>query len=194
VPPTRQVGPARGLIELRRHFGKAMALQAGFQLARGDVIITMDGDLQDDAKEIPRFLEALEGGVDLVSGWKQNRQDSWGKRWSSKIFNIATSFCTGIPLRDFNCGFKAYRRAVINSLDLYGEMHRYIPVLAHAKGFRVGEISVNHHPRQYGKSKYHLERFFRGAFDLLTILFLRTFQRRPPHHLAWSVCFFSWSA
>jgi glycosyltransferase involved in cell wall biosynthesis len=168
-------------VELRRHFGKSTALQAGFQVARGQMIITMDGDLQDDAKEIPHFLQALDNGADLVSGWKKNRQDPWSKRWASKVFNFFTSLCTGIALRDFNCGFKAYRREVIESLDLYGEMHRYIPVLAHAKGFRVGEISVNHQPRKYGKSKYKFERFLRGAFDLLTILFLRAFQRRPLH-------------
>jgi glycosyltransferase involved in cell wall biosynthesis len=168
-------------VELRRHFGKAAALQAGFQVAKGKGIITMDGDLQDDAKEIPGFLEALDSGLDLVSGWKQNRQDPWSKRWASKVFNFVTAYCTGIPLRDFNCGFKAYRREVIANLDLYGEMHRYIPVLAHAKGFRVGEIPVNHHPRRHGKSKYSVERFLRGAFDLFTILFLRNFQRRPLH-------------
>jgi glycosyltransferase involved in cell wall biosynthesis len=169
------------LVELRRHFGKATALQTGFQVARGEVIITMDGDLQDDVKEIPHFLEALEDGLDLVSGWKKNRQDPLSKRLPSRVFNFVTSFMTGIPLRDFNCGFKAYRREVIKSLDLYGELYRYIPVLAHAKGFRVGEIPVDHHPRRYGKSKYSFERFIRGAFDLLTILFLRSFQRRPLH-------------
>jgi glycosyltransferase involved in cell wall biosynthesis len=169
------------LVELRRHFGKSTALQAGFQVARGDVIITMDGDLQDDVKEIPHFLEALEGGFDLVSGWKQKRQDPLSKRLPSRLFNFVTSILTGLPLRDFNCGFKAYRREVIDCLDLYGELHRYIPVLAHAKGFRVGEIPVHHHPRRHGKSKYSFERFLRGAFDLLTVLFLRSFQRRPLH-------------
>jgi glycosyltransferase involved in cell wall biosynthesis len=169
------------LIELRGHFGKSTALQAGFQTANGDVIITMDGDLQDDVKEIPRFLEALDSGFDLVSGWKQKRQDPLSKRLPSRLFNFVTSFLTGIPLRDFNCGFKAYRREVIDCLDLYGELHRYIPVLAHAKGFRIGEIPVYHHPRRHGKSKYSFERFLRGAFDLLTILFLCSFQRRPLH-------------
>lgn len=168
-------------IELRRHFGKATALQAGFQVATGAVIITMDGDLQDDVKEIPRFLEALESGYDLVSGWKQKRHDPLSKTVPSKLFNLVTSFVTGIPLRDFNCGFKAYHREVIDRLDLYGELHRYIPVLAHAKGFRIGEIPVYHHPRRHGKSKYSFERFLRGAFDLLTILFLRSFRRRPLH-------------
>jgi len=169
------------LVELRRHFGKATALQVGFQVAQGDVIITMDGDLQDDPVEIPRFLEALEDGVDLVSGWKKRRRDPLGKTLPSKLFNWVTSMLTGIKLRDFNCGFKAYRREVVETLDLYGELHRYIPVLAHANGFRIGEIPVNHHPRQNGKSKYSFERFARGAFDLLTVLFLGSFKRRPLH-------------
>ena len=169
------------LVELRRRFGKATALQVGFQVAKGDIIITMDGDLQDDPIEIPRFLEALDGGVDLVSGWKKTRQDPLTKKLPSKLFNFVTSTLTGIKLRDFNCGFKAYRREVVESLDLYGELHRYIPVLAHANGFRIGEISVNHRPRCHGKSKYSFERFVRGAFDLLTVLFLGSFKRRPLH-------------
>jgi glycosyltransferase involved in cell wall biosynthesis len=169
------------LIELRRNFGKATALQAGFQAANGAIIITMDADLQDDPIEIPRFLQVLEEGVDLVSGWKKNRQDPLTKTLPSKLFNWVTSILTGIKLRDFNCGFKAYRREVVESLDLYGELHRYIPVLAYANGFRIGEIPVNHHPRYYGKSKYSFERFIRGAFDLLTVLFLGTFKRRPLH-------------
>jgi glycosyltransferase involved in cell wall biosynthesis len=169
------------LVELRRHFGKAAALQVGFQVAKGDIIITMDGDLQDDPVEIPRFLEALDGGVDLVSGWKKMRQDPLTKTLPSKLFNLVTSTLTGIKLQDFNCGFKAYRREVVESLDLYGELHRYIPVLAHANGFRIGEIAVNHRPRCYGKSKYSFERFLRGAFDLLTVLFLGSFKRRPLH-------------
>jgi glycosyltransferase involved in cell wall biosynthesis len=168
-------------VELRRNFGKATALQAGFQVAKGAIIITMDADLQDDPVEIPRFLEALEDGVDLVSGWKQNRQDPLTKTLPSKLFNFATSLLTGIKLRDFNCGFKAYRREVVQSLDLYGELHRYIPVLAYANGFRIGESPVNHHRRSYGKSKYRFERFLRGAFDLITVLFLGTFKRRPLH-------------
>lgn len=169
------------VVELRRNFGKATALQAGFQIVRGDVVITMDGDLQDDPHEIPRFLETLDEGFDLVSGWKRNRQDPLTKTLPSRLFNFSTSLLTGIPLRDFNCGFKAYRREVVETLDLYGELHRYIPVLAHAKGFRVGEMSVRHHPRRHGKSKYSFERFLRGAFDLLTVLFLSRFQRRPLH-------------
>ncbi len=169
------------LVELRRNFGKATALQAGFQVAKGAIIITMDADLQDDPIEIPRFLQALEENVDLVSGWKKNRQDPLTKTLPSKFFNWVTSILTGIRLRDFNCGFKAYRREVVQSLDLYGELHRYIPVLAHASGFRTVEIPVNHHPRSYGRSKYSFERFLRGAFDLITVLFLGTFKRRPLH-------------
>jgi glycosyltransferase involved in cell wall biosynthesis len=168
-------------VELRRHFGKATALQAGFQVARGAVIITMDGDLQDDPKEIPAFLSALTENVDLVSGWKRNRQDPLSKTLPSRIFNAVTSFVSGIPLRDFNCGFKAYRAEVVRQLDLYGEIYRFIPVLAHAKGYNVAEIPVDHQPRRYGASKYSFERFLRGAFDLLTVTFLCRFQRRPLH-------------
>jgi glycosyltransferase involved in cell wall biosynthesis len=169
------------IVELRRHFGKATALQAGFQVARGKVIITMDGDLQDDPKEIPAFLSALTEDIDFVSGWKRNRQDPLSKTLPSRIFNAATSFVSGIPLRDFNCGFKAYRAEVVRQLDLYGEIYRFIPVLAHAKGYNVAEIPVDHQPRRHGASKYSFERFLRGAFDLLTVTFLCRFQRRPLH-------------
>ncbi len=176
-----ELDPHVTLVELRRNFGKATALQAGFQVAKGQIIITMDGDLQDDPNEIPRFLDALRDGFDLISGWKRTRHDPLTKTLPSKLFNFATSSLTKVSLRDFNCGFKAYRREVVETLDLYGDLHRYIPVLAHAKGFRVGEIPVLHHPRLNGKSKYSFERFLRGAFDLITILFLSTFQRRPLH-------------
>ena len=168
-------------IELRRCFGKAMALQAGFRAARGDVIFTMDADLQDDPKEIPRFLAMLERDYDVVSGWKQKRNDPLGKTLPSKLFNYVTSRLSGLHLNDFNCGFKAYRREVIEDLDVYGELYRYIPVVVHAKGFRVGELSVAHRARQYGVSKYGLARFIRGPMDLLTILFLVTFRKRPLH-------------
>jgi glycosyltransferase involved in cell wall biosynthesis len=169
------------IVELRRHFGKATALQAGFEVARGAVIITMDGDLQDDPKEIPAFLSALSEDVDLVSGWKRNRQDPLTKTVPSRIFNAVTSFVSGISLRDFNCGFKAYRAEVVRQLDLYGEIYRFIPVLAHSKGYHVAEIPVEHQPRRFGASKYSFERFLRGAFDLLTVTFLCRFQRRPLH-------------
>ena len=177
------------VVELRRHFGKATALQAGFQVARGRVIITMDGDLQDDPKEIPAFLSALTEDVDLVSGWKRNCQDPLSKTLPSRIFNAITSFVSGIPLRDFNCGFKAYRAEVVRQLDLYGEIYRFIPVLAHAKGYHVAEIPVDHQPRRYGASKYSFERFLRGAFDLLTVMFLCRFQSGRCICLAWLACF-----
>jgi glycosyltransferase involved in cell wall biosynthesis len=169
------------LVEFRRNFGKAAALQAGFEMAQGAIIITMDGDLQDDAEEIPRFVTAIESGLDLVSGWKQDRQDPLSKTLPSRLFNLVTAQVTGVTLQDFNCGFKAYRRDVVKGVNLYGELHRYIPVIAHGRGFRVGEIPVRHHPRRHGKSKYRLARFWRGAFDLFTVAFLNSFQRRPLH-------------
>ncbi len=169
------------LVELRRRFGKATALQAGFHAARGEYIITMDADLQDDPKEIPRFLEGLEDGYDLMCGWKEDRKDPISKTWPSKFFNFVTSRASGLKLQDFNCGYKAYRREVVEGLDIYGELYRYIPVVVHAKGFRVGELPVSHRARSFGKSKYGVERFFRGPFDLLTILFLSVFSRRPLH-------------
>ncbi len=169
------------LIELRRRFGKSTALQAGFRVSRGDVVFTMDADLQDDPKEIPRFLEALDDDYDLVSGWKEDRKDPLGKTIPSKFFNYVTSKMSGLKLHDFNCGFKAYRREVIDDLNIYGELYRYIPVVVHAKGFRVGEIAVSHRARQFGKSKYGLERFIRGPLDLFTIMFLISFQKRPLH-------------
>lgn len=169
------------LVELRRCFGKATALQAGFGKARGDVIITMDADLQDDPKEIPRFLEGFERGFDLMCGWKEDRKDSLSKTLPSKLFNYVTSRTSGLKLQDFNCGFKAYKRKVIEGLDLYGDLYRYIPVLVHAKGFKVGEIPVSHRARRFGVSKYGVGRFLRGPFDLFTILFLSTFRRRPLH-------------
>ena len=141
----------------------------------------MDADLQDDPDEIPRFLEKLEEGYDLVSGWKENRLDPLGKTMPSKLFNKVTSFATGIKLHDFNCGFKAYRREVVERLDVYGEMHRYLPVLAHQNGFRIGEIPVRHHARQFGKSKFGLERILRGLFDFLTVFFITRYSDRPMH-------------
>lgn len=169
------------LVELRRRFGKATALQAGFKVATGDVVFTIDADLQDDPKEIPRFLEALEDDYDVISGWKKDRKDPLSKTIPSKFFNYVTSKASGLALRDFNCGFKAYRREVIENLNVYGELYRYIPVIVHAKGFRVGEIPVSHRTRQHGKSKYGIERFIRGPLDLLTTLFLTTFRTRPLH-------------
>jgi glycosyltransferase involved in cell wall biosynthesis len=168
-------------VQLRRRFGKATALQSGFETARGAVVFTLDADLQDNPHDIPKMLERLEEGYDLVSGWKQDRKDPLIKRIESKIFNFITSAVTGLKLRDFNCGFKAYRRGVTQGLNLYGELYRYIPALAHAEGFRVGEMAVNHRPRLHGKSKYSYERIIRAPFDLFTTFFLCGFRRRPLH-------------
>jgi glycosyltransferase involved in cell wall biosynthesis len=168
-------------LSFRRNFGKAAGLSAGFAEARGDVVFTMDADLQDDPEEIPAFLAKLDEGFDLVSGWKKKRNDPVGKTLPSKLFNKVTAKLTGVPLHDFNCGFKVYRKEVLSEIDLYGEMHRYIPVLAHNKGFSVAELPVKHHPRTTGKSKYGLERYLRGATDLLTILFLTRYTKSPAH-------------
>jgi glycosyltransferase involved in cell wall biosynthesis len=176
-----QKHPEVGLIVFRKNFGKAAALLAGFERSRGDFVITMDGDQQDDPAEIPRLLERLEQGDDLVSGWKRKRRDPPGKVIPSRIFNLATSMIGGLRLHDYNCGLKGYRRAVIDNLDLYGELHRYIPVLAHRKGFRVGELAVNHRPRRHGRSKYGFGRYSKGFLDLITVFFLTRFTRRPLH-------------
>ncbi len=169
------------LVELRKRFGKATALQAGFASVRGNVIVTLDADLQDDPKEIPRFLEELDKGYDLVSGWKRDRRDPLSKTLPSKLFNRVTSAVGGLKLKDYNCGFKAYRREVTDGLNIYGELYRYIPLVVHSNGFRVGEIPVSHRPRRHGKSKYGIERFVRGALDLFTITFLSAFRKRPLH-------------
>ncbi len=169
-------------VGLRRNFGKAAALSAGFEAARGALVVTMDGDLQDEPGEIPRFLANLEdGGVDLVSGWKKQRKDPASKRWPSKVFNWVTRRLAQVDLHDFNCGFKAYRREVLDQIALYGELHRYIPVLASRKGFRVGELAVEHHPRVHGASKYGWDRYYKGMLDLMTVLFLTRYTRRPLH-------------
>lgn len=170
-------------IRFRRNFGKAAALAAGFGVARGDPVFTLDADLQDDPREIPRFLEQLQAGHDVVSGWKKLRHDPWHKTLPSRVFNRLVGRLTGVRLHDHNCGFKCYRSAVLDEIQLYGELHRFIPVLAHAKGFRVGEIVVGHRPRRYGRSKYGWGRIFRGLVDLLTIKFLTAFQNRPQHML-----------
>jgi glycosyltransferase involved in cell wall biosynthesis len=167
----------------RRNFGKARALATGFAAASGDVVITMDADLQDDPAEIPRFLAKLDEGFDLVSGWKQRRQDPLGKTLPSKFFNSTVRAVSGVPLHDFNCGFKAYRRDVTQSIRLYGELHRFTPVLANAEGFRVGELPVRHHPRRWGTSKYGWSRLVKGFLDLLTVTFLTEYRQRPMHVL-----------
>lgn len=169
------------LIVFRKNFGKAAALQSGFYHANGDIVVTMDADLQDDPAEISRFIEKLDEGYDLVSGWKFNRHDPLEKRLPSKLFNKVTSTLSGVKLHDFNCGFKAYRKEVVKSIDIYGEMHRYIPVLANRKGFRITEITVTHHKREHGKSKYGLERYLRGLFDSMTTSFLSKFYDRPMY-------------
>ena len=169
------------VIRFRRNFGKTPALVAGFSRCRGDVIFTMDGDLQDDPEEIPNFLAKLDEGYDLVSGWKYPRLDPWTKTFPSRIFNGLVSKMTGVHLHDINNGFKAYRRDVIEDthFKLYGEFHRFVPVMAHWRGFRVTEIKVKHHPRKYGVSKFGARRFARGLIDLLNVLFLTTFLRTP---------------
>ena len=169
------------VVRLRRNFGKAEALMAGFREARGEIIVTIDGDLQDDPAEIPRLLAALQEGHDLVSGWKRERRDPLGKRLASKVFNGVTRKVSGLALHDLNCGFKAYRAEVVRSLALAGDQYRYIPVLAAAEGFRVTELAVNHRPRRHGKSKYGLERYLRGFLDLLTITFIGRYRNRPMH-------------
>ena len=167
------------VLSLRRNFGKTAALLAGFQRARGKVVITMDGDLQDDPKEIPRFLEAIADHNDLVSGWKRRRHDPISKTAPSRLFNFVVRRSTGIPLHDFNCGFKAYRLEVLDELKLYGELHRFIPVMAFWKGFRIGELEVQHHPRQYGRSKFGTGRLFKGMLDFLKVMFLTRYMQRP---------------
>ena len=170
------------LVRFRRNFGKAAALCAGFDVSRGSLVVTMDGDLQDDPDEIPKLLEKLESeDLDLVSGWKQQRQDPVSKRLPSKVFNWVTRKLARIELHDFNSGFKVYRREVLDEIALYGELHRYIPVLASRKGFAVGEIAVRHHRRQHGTSKYGWDRFYKGLLDLITVLFITRYTRRPLH-------------
>ncbi|KAA5828725.1 glycosyltransferase family 2 protein [Saccharopolyspora hirsuta] len=168
-------------IRLRRNFGKAAALAAGVAEVRGELLVTLDADLQDDPAEIPRLLAELDAGADLVSGHKANRQDPLGKRLPSKVFNWFTGLITGLKLSDHNCGLKAARTEVYRRVPLYGELHRYIPALAHQLGYRVAELAVHHRPRLHGKSKYGLERYLRGALDLLTVVALTRYGRRPAH-------------
>jgi hypothetical protein len=167
----------------RRNFGKARGLATGFAVASGELVLTMDADLQDDPAEIPRFLAKLDEGFDLVSGWKQQRQDPVGKTLPSRLFNATVRAVSGVPLHDFNCGFKLYRADVVRSIQLYGELHRFTPVLAHADGFRVGELPVRHYPRRWGTSKYGWSRLIKGFLDLLTVTFLTQYRQRPMHVL-----------
>lgn len=168
-------------IRLRRNFGKAGALTAGFRAVRGKIVITMDADLQDDPAEIPRFLAVLEEGWDVVSGWKYPRRDPWTKTWPSRLFNWTTRTLTRVPLHDFNCGFKAYRVEVVREVRIYGMLYRYIAVLAAWRGFRVTEVKVHHRPRRFGRSKFGVSRFAIGFFDLITVLFLTQYTWRPLH-------------
>lgn len=169
------------VLSFGRNLGKSAALAVGFLEARGDVVVTMDADLQDDPREIPKLLDTLDDGFDLVSGWKTERKDPLSKRLPSKLFNWVTSRLSGVRLHDMNCGLKAYRRQVVETIKVYGELHRYTPVLAHFAGFRVTEVPVKHHARRFGRSKFGPERFARGLFDLVTILFLRRYVTRPLH-------------
>ena len=168
-------------IRFRRNYGKAAALSVGFHEAKGNYVITMDGDLQDDPAEIPLMIQKLNDGFDLVSGWKKNRKDPISKTLPSKLFNYVTSKTSGVKLHDHNCGLKAYKKDVVKNVEVYGEMHRYIPALANWAGFRVTEIPVHHHARKYGKSKYGITRLVKGYLDLLTVLFTTRYMKRPLH-------------
>ena len=169
------------LIEFRKNFGKSPALDSGFRHVTGEIVFTMDADLQDDPKEFTRFIEKIDEGYDLVVGWKKNRLDSLEKRLPSKFFNYVTSSLSGVVLHDHDCGLKCFRKEVVDSLDLYGELHRYIPVLAYRNGFRITEITVEHHKRKHGSSKYGIERYMRGALDSLTTFFLLKYSDRPMY-------------
>ncbi len=169
------------VVRLRRNFGKAAALAAGFAQAGGASIVTIDGDQQDDPAEIPRLLAKLDEGFDLVTGWKKQRRDPLTRRFPSKLFNWVVGHMAGLRLHDMNCGLKAYRGEVARGLVLYGELHRFIPVLAHEQGYRVAELPVHHRPREYGRSRYGLERYFRGFLDLLTVSFMGRYRHRPLH-------------
>ena len=168
-------------IKLRRNYGKSAALSKGFRAAKGSIIITMDADLQDDPSEIPEMVKILNSGFDLVSGWKKVRYDPFIKKHTSKLFNFVTSKLSGIKLHDFNCGLKAYKKEVIRSLRIYGEMHRYIPALAFMSGFKVTEKPVKHHARKYGVTKFGASRFVNGFLDLLTVVFTNKYIKRPLH-------------
>ena len=165
----------------RKNFGKAQAMATGFAHARGKYIFTLDADMQDDPDEIPRFIRKLEQGNDLVIGWKANRKDPFLKVISSRFFNWTNSMVFGLKLHDINCGFKAYRREVIEEVEVYGELHRYVPIIAHAKGFKIAELKVKHHKRKYGRTKYNWTRYFAGFFDLLTSLLITRFAKKPLH-------------
>lgn len=170
------------LISLRGNFGKSIALQSGFEISKGDIIFTLDADLQDNPSEIPSFLEKISQGYDLVSGWKKKRRDpSLSKVVPSRVMNYLTRIVTGVPIHDTNCGFKAYKREVIDNLNLYGELYRFIPVIAAKQNFKVGEVIVEHRSRKFGKTKFGWSRGVKGILDLLTIVFITTYLKRPGH-------------
>jgi glycosyltransferase involved in cell wall biosynthesis len=168
-------------VRLRKNFGKAMALSAGFARARGEIIVTMDADLQDDPVDLPAFIQKIEEGLDVVVGWKKTRLDPQNRLILSRIFNGTVRRATGVKLHDMNCGFKAYRREVIRTIPIYGDLFRFIPAFAAWEGFKVDEVPVKHHARKYGSSRYGLERILRGFFDLLSVMFLTRYQRKPMH-------------
>jgi glycosyltransferase involved in cell wall biosynthesis len=178
----RQEFPELKIISFRKNYGKSAALSEAFKMAAGEYVITMDADLQDDPDEIPNLIAGLDSGeFDLISGWKKKRHDPISKTIPSRFFNFVTSRITGIRIHDINCGLKIYRNVVIKDLQIYGELHRFLPALAHWNGFRVGELVVKHHPRKYGKTKFGISRFFNGFFDLLTVLFITRYQTSPLH-------------
>ena len=181
IKQLREKDPAIKIISFRKNYGKSAALSEGFKIAKGDIIVTMDADLQDDPAEIPNLIQEIRNGLDMVSGWKKKRFDPIGKTLPSKFFNFTTAKMTGIKIHDFNCGLKAYKSDVIKEIPVYGELHRYLPVLAHWRGFRVGEIVVQHHPRKYGVTKFGWRRLFHGFFDLLTVLFITRYRQKPLH-------------
>lgn len=169
------------VIRFRRNYGKAAALSEGFARARGELLITLDGDLQDPPEEIPRVLAQLVQQSDVVCGWKHQRQDSWTRVLSSRLFNAVTRLVTGLALHDMNCGLKGYHRQVVQELRLYGEMHRFIPVIAHQRGFTVSELPIQHFPRRFGRSRYGWSRSLSGLFDLITVLILGRYTQKPFH-------------
>jgi glycosyltransferase involved in cell wall biosynthesis len=173
--------PEVSSVKLRRNFDKSAALALGFAQTDGDVVVTMDGDGQDDPAEIPALLRRLDDGCDLVSGWKRERRDPAVRRWASHLFNLATSRLSGVRMHDLNCGLKAYRGDCARSLELYGELHRFTPILAAQQGWRVAEIPVHHRPRRHGRSRFGLERYARGLLDLITVIFMGRYQYRPLH-------------
>jgi glycosyltransferase involved in cell wall biosynthesis len=179
------------IIRFRRNYGKSAAVSVGFAKAEGEIIITMDADLQDDPNEIPNLINEIKKGYDLVSGWKKKRFDPLSKTIPSRFFNFITSIITRIKIHDFNCGLKAYRKEVAKEVEIYGELHRYIPVLAHWLGYKIGEIPVQHHGRKYGKTKFGIGRFWKGFLDLLTVIFTTRYMQRPLHLFGfWGLAFF----